>query len=427
MKDKWIHDLHDRMDDFEMDAPDGLWESLQHVPVASGSVKPRPRLITRRRIYGIAASVMVILSLSLYFYLSHKPVPADTVDYISEKTDIKTDKKTDIKADIIKPIDESYLSDNLPATVPSANIVRKNIASVSHAPKVVPATDTESSDVSTTDETVQEVAVVPPHELIDTIQPQEATPGIPRSRDKNKTATPVYIASVKPKTHRLSVGAYTTGGLNSNITHTSTGDVSISSVGPADTEWNDSPKLGILLYNQGKEIRTDIHHRQPIRAGLSLGYRLNRRLSLATGLTYTNLTSDIRDGSESHYFTGEQVLHYIGLPLSVRYDIFQWKRLNLYASAGILVEKNISGKAVRNYILDNRTERHDTEKIKDRPLQWSFNLSSGIEFNLTQQLGLFAEPGVSCYIDNKSPVRNIYKERPVNFNLNLGIRFMIDN
>lgn len=26
MKDKWIQDLHDRMEDYEMDAPDGLWE-----------------------------------------------------------------------------------------------------------------------------------------------------------------------------------------------------------------------------------------------------------------------------------------------------------------------------------------------------------------------------------------------------------------
>lgn len=282
---------------------------------------------------------MAILSLSLYYYLSHQPISADTVDYISEKTDIKTDLKTDIKADIIKQIDKSYLSDNLPATVPSVNAVRKNIASVSSALKVVPATDTESSDVSTTDETVQEVAVAPPHEHNDTIQPQDVTPGIPRSSDKNKAVTTVYIASVKRKTPRLSVGAYTTGGLNSNFSHTSTGDVSVSSIGSADTKWNDSPKLGILLYNQGKEVRTEIHHRQPIRAGLSLGYRLNQRLSLATGLTYTNLTSDIRDGSDSHYFTGEQVLHYIGLPLSVRYDILQWKRLNLYASAGILVEK----------------------------------------------------------------------------------------
>ena len=120
------------------------------------------------------------------------------------------------------------------------------------------------------------------------------------------------------------------------------------------------------------------------------------------------------------------MLHYIGLPLSVRYDIFQWKRLSLYASAGVLVEKNISGKVVRNYVLDNRTERHDSEKITDRPLQWSLNLSSGIELSLTHQLGLFVEPGVSYYIDNKSPVSNIYKELPVNFNLNLGIRFTVE-
>lgn len=396
MKDKWIKDLHDRMEDYEMDAPEGLWESLQHVPVASGSETPQPRLITRRRISGIAASVMAILSLSLYFYLRNQPVSVDAVDYIPEKTDVRT-----------------------------IDAVRKNIVSVSHAAKDVSVADAEPSEISITDETAQETTVEE-SQTADSVQPREVTPSIMRNIEKKQTVNPVYIASVRPATRRFSIGAYTTGGLNSNFSHTSAGDALITSVGPADTGWNDNPRLGILLYNQGKEIRTEIHHRQPIRVGLSFGYRLNQRLSLATGLTYTNLTSDIRDGSESHYLTGEQVLHYVGLPLVVRYDIFQWKRLSLYASAGVLVEKNISGKVVRDYILDNRSERHDSEKITDRPLQWSLNVSSGIEISLTHQLGLFAEPGVSCYIDNKSPVRNIYKERPVNFNLNLGIRFTID-
>ena len=412
MKDKWIKDLHDRMEDFEMDAPDGLWESLQHVPVASGCEKPKTRLVTRRRIYGIAASVMAILSLSLYFYLRNQPVSIDTADYISEKSDVKK-------------IDEPRVSDNI--SVPSANLdaVRKNIASVSHAEKDVTITDAEPADADSHDEGARKTSSGE-NQTVDSIQPREVPSDITRDIDKNETAAPVYIVSVRPTTRRFTVGAYTTGGLNSNFSHSSAGDTHVSSVGPADTEWNDNPKLGILLYNQGKEIRTDIHHRQPLRAALSFGYRLNQRLSLATGLTYTNLTSDIRDGSESHYITGEQVLHYIGLPLSVRYDIFQWKRLSLYASAGVLVEKNISGKVVRNYVLDNRTERHDSEKITDRPLQWSLNLSSGIELSLTHQLGLFVEPGVSYYIDNKSPVSNIYKELPVNFNLNLGIRFTVE-
>jgi len=413
MKDKWIKDLHDRMEDFEMDAPDGLWESLQHVPVVSGCEKPKTRLITRRRIFGIAASVMTILSLSMYFYLRNQPVSVDAVDCIPENTDVRK-------------IDESYVSDNPIRPVPSFDAVRKNIASVSHAVKEVTVIEAGPADAGSQDEVARETSGEE-SQTVDSIQPREVPSDIKRDIEKKQTVTPVYIASVRPTSRRFTVGAYTTGGLNSNFIHTSAGDANVSSVGPADTEWNDNPKLGILLYNQGKEIRTDIHHRQPLRAGLSFGYRLNQRLTLTTGLTYTNLTSDIRDGSESHYLAGEQVLHYIGLPLAVRYDIFQWKRLSLYASAGVLVEKNISGKVERNYVLDNRTEQHDCEKVTDRPLQWSLNLSSGIELSLTHQLGLFVEPGVSYYIDNKSPVSNIYKERPVNFNLNLGVRFTIDN
>ena len=201
------------------------------------------------------------------------------------------------------------MSDNI--SVPSANLdaVRKNIASVSHAEKDVTITDAEPADADSHDEGARKTSSGE-NQTVDSIQPREVPSDITRDIDKNETAAPVYIVSVRPTTRRFTVGAYTTGGLNSNFSHSSAGDTHVSSVGPAETEWNDNPKLGILLYNQGKEIRTDIHHRQPLRAALSFGYRLNQRLSLATGLTYTNLTSDIRDGSESHYITGEQVLHY---------------------------------------------------------------------------------------------------------------------
>lgn len=430
MKDEWIKKLHDSMENFEMDAPDGLWESLEHMSAAPADEKPRPVLVTRRLVYGIAASVMAILSLSLYFYLRCQPVSVDTVGYISEKTDIR---KTS----------EPEMTDDKPCPELPIDALRKNIASVTHAAKDLhakdlPATNAHLAEVSGNGGTAQETTV-DNRQQIEPKQSRDVTPDTPHSDDKtvttvtphsddrNRAVTPVYVASVKTETHRFSLGAYTTGGLNSNLSRTSSGDISISSVGPEDTKWNDNPKLGILLYNQGKEITTDIRHRQPIRAGLSVGYRLSQRISLVTGMTYANLTSDIREGSESHYFTGEQVLHYIGIPLSVRCDVIKWKRLNLYASAGVLAEKNISGKVTRDYVLSNRTERYESGSVTDRPLQWSLNLSSGIEFNLTRHLGIFAEPGVSYYIDNGSPVRNIYKERPVNFNLNLGLRFMIDN
>lgn len=94
--------------------------------------------------------------------------------------------------------------------------------------------------------------------------------------------------------------------------------------------------LGIMAFNHGKEIKTEIRHRIPIRAGISVTYNLNDRIGIGTGLTYANLTSDITEGSDRHYYTGEQTLHYIGIPLNLKYRIFTLRRFDLYASTAYL-------------------------------------------------------------------------------------------
>ena len=49
----------------------------------------------------------------------------------------------------------------------------------------------------------------------------------------------------------------------------------------------------------------------------------------------------------------------------------------------------------------------------------------GVQCRLVSRLSLYAEPGVCYYIDNHSSTDNIYKERPFNFNFNLGLRFTL--
>lgn len=48
-----------------------------------------------------------------------------------------------------------------------------------------------------------------------------------------------------------------------------------------------------------------------------------------------------------------------------------------------------------------------------------------MQFNLSSVVGLYVEPGVSYYFDNGSSVSNIYKEKPLNFNLEFGLRFSL--
>ena len=63
--------------------------------------------------------------------------------------------------------------------------------------------------------------------------------------------------------------------------------------------------------------------------------------------------------------------------------------------------------------------------LRDRRPQWSVDASAGVQYNFSDSFGLYAEPGVGYYFDNGSNVKTIYKEKPFNFNLNVGFRLTV--
>lgn len=50
---------------------------------------------------------------------------------------------------------------------------------------------------------------------------------------------------------------------------------------------------------------------------------------------------------------------------------------------------------------------------------------AGGEIRIVKGLSVYAEPGLSYYFDNGSSIRNIYKDKPLNFSLNLGMRWTV--
>lgn len=100
---------------------------------------------------------------------------------------------------------------------------------------------------------------------------------------------------------RWSVSTGAMGGLGASGTTTAYGDhLVFSSPGVADTK--DSPMLDMNTINRDIETKTEYEHHLPIRIGLSVAYALTDRMSISSGLTYTRLSSDIKDASrESKY------------------------------------------------------------------------------------------------------------------------------
>lgn len=165
------------------------------------------------------------------------------------------------------------------------------------------------------------------------------------------------------------------------------------------------------VYLANHEERQNFY--QPISFGLSVNIPISSKFSVSTGVVYTRLSSDFTSIANSLVYERQQKLHYVGIPLTVQYNVWQWHGLNVYATAGGQADFN-----VKAYMT---TEGTETKLEKDN-LQWSVNAALGVQYNFIPQLGIYVEPGIKHYFDNGSHIQNYFKYKPTNFNLQLGVR-----
>lgn len=182
----------------------------------------------------------------------------------------------------------------------------------------------------------------------------------------------------------------------------------------------------IFDLNQGMEVETKKHYKLPVRAGVRMSVPLTDALAVESGITYTLLSSSVKSGSDENYYHTEQTLHYVGVPLKLRYKLWNSKRIGIYVSGGGMVEKCVSGKAKTKYIIGGSRNSVEEQKVNEKPLQFSATFSAGIEANIAKNTSLFIEPGASYYIDNHSSVDNVYKDKPFNLDLSIGIRINLN-
>ena len=176
-----------------------------------------------------------------------------------------------------------------------------------------------------------------------------------------------------------------------------------------------------LLMSTQSATRTN--HHQPIKAGVSLRIPLSNHWSVSTGATYSYLGSDISQETGNARMETKQKLHYVGIPVNVNYSVLRTNRLNLYASAGVEVEKLVSGKQDTEHYEGDTFTKATSQNVKEGRPQISGNVAVGAEFRIVNQLSVYAEPGLAYHFDNGSDVENIYKEKPLNLNVQVGLRW----
>lgn len=430
MKTNWQKDIHDRLGSYEKDAPEGLWEGIsRRMPKLNdgGMLTDKPQRTAKFRMWrvaGVAATASVALVIGYNFFGN------DVQDNINIPTN--TTKHPNMLASNKKPLGNeptgicaeqaTHSADDLLSeqpTLANASTEQPTLASASTETDVKEISSKEEDSKKEENGKENEQAEVKPEKREDSrVLPKSQNDALLAYNDLTERRGSADVSS------RWSVSTGAMGGLGASGTTTAYGDyLVLSCPGGADTK--DSPMLDMNTVNRDVEQKTEYDHHLPIRIGLSVAYALTDRLSISSGLTYTRLASDIKDASRESKYIGEQRLHYVGIPVNVSYKVASFRWISLYGTAGVLAEKCVSGTTDEGYVENNTMKYTNTQDISSKPLQMSVNAGVGIQFDFIDNVGIYAEPSLSYYFDDGSALQTIYKEKPLNFNLNVGVRFKL--
>lgn len=425
MKTNWQKDIHDRLGSYEKDAPEGLWEGIsRRMPKLNdgGMLTDKPQRTAKFRMWrvaGVAAAASVALVIG-YSFLGN-----DVQDNINIPTN--TTKHPNMLASSQKPIG------NEPTGVCAEQATHSADDLLSEQPKLYKAYTEQPTLASASTETdVKEISSKKENSKEENKQAEVKPEKREDNRMLRKNQDDALLAfndmterrGDEDAPSRWSVSTGAMGGLGASGTTTAYGDYLVLSC-PEGADTKDSPMLDMSSVNRDVETKTEYEHHLPIRIGLSVAYALTDRLSISSGLTYTRLSSDIKDASRESKYIGEQRLHYVGIPVNVSYKVASFRWLGLYGTAGVLAEKCVSGTTDEGYVENNTMKYTNTHDISSKPLQMSVNAGVGIQFDFIDNVGIYAEPGLSYYFDDGSALQTIYKEKPLNFNLNVGVRFKL--
>lgn len=419
----WTSKLRERLDDHKATVPDGLWDKIAERLDDNNAAAPAPLLNNRNRPKTIrlvalalsaAASVAVVVMVALR-------MNDDTINKVAQIYD--------------RPA--ASLHNQAPSSVVNApQRLISSIASTTHASEPMAQTPqaavllAEAAPLSE-DTTYRSVCETPANDLQTITAPDEsnATPdesystsrmrkGGNANKPYNKPSATSYAYSRQTasslQSNRWTVGVHaegiTTDSRNTQrpmLMATRESDMLVSGYPNKVQSVLSNAPLQLADYSQTK------HHYHPMSFGLSVGYNLTPRITLTTGMVYTYASSDFTSSAAGDDIIETQRLHYIGVPLNVKYKVWGNSAIHTYATAGCQADFNVSAKM--------QTGDITTDADKDRT-QWSVGGAVGVQYNILPHMGIYAEPGVRYYIDNKSSVETIFKEKKLNFNLQLGVR-----
>lgn len=386
--DKWSDMLRQQLADSKAPVPDNLWNNIEHLLDSSRIMAGQKAQHTRHTkivrtvaLLSIAASIVLLLVITGHYTNTNsigKIYKYTAQNSLLNKTgqSIPCDKygKTTTVATIAKATPQMHTNYNFNMQNPEVKIDEK------------PSAENNTSNINEND---------------------ASSNCYSDYRDNNNRPMVTTIGSIKDKNvnnekSRWSVAAHTSATFNESHN-------TLQPFRSAPSRQEPYTAIPVLLAKHG-ETR---HHAKPISYGFSVGYALNDKLSLTTGIVYTQASSDFTNITGNDKIVNSQQLHYIGVPIGIKCNVWGNSIVQTYATAHIQADFNVKTTLTTSDI---------KKDINKDNVQFSSGIAAGVQVNVIPQLGIYAEPGLKYYFNNGSDVETIFKDKPCCFNMQIGIR-----
>ena len=394
MKEQWTQDLQKKMSNYEVPTiPEGLWEDIDAAIGETPSKTAKKAALFPNWKKACAAILLLLLIPTTLLFLNNKEnealVEDGSVGYIPQQT--------------------APISHIAPTSSPIAQVNHIATPLAQKAPNMPkpslvlaqePTTQEEETPTHPLEEKQAEKEQTTSTSASQAPQSKEraTAPKVPQNEDapifKQEKQDGIYLA------------------MNASGVNLSSGDW-------ASSVENNIPNDKVTYNDSGSGLSNTFppatyheeEHDRPITIGLQVGIPVADKWSVATGLAYTYLHSEIEDGTALLCIHTDQKLHFIGVPVQLNYQLYNNRYCNIYIGTGGRIDFGVSGKT-----------NHESH-LSHLPVNYSLKASTGVQVKLFKSLNLYAEPSVQYNIPGSKRYKTYYTEHKTMFDLQLGIRF----
>jgi hypothetical protein len=424
-------EVQSKLGDYRAPVPADRWDRIEQ---SLNAAKAARMIVRRRWVAGSAAAAVILLAGILLFI---RPKSDETVPLVSESE--STISPIDAQQDRNRKVEPSENSAHAETSIPAVTLHATKQAKLKGASLTAYDKLERIETVLQRDKTIQVKSERNINEndfssVIKWIWPQRAT-SVADNRSEEEFITiggeqeglfGRYMPDEKERGPIL-LALNGRGGLT-RFQQTVNSPMTLRSAEYAD---NNSPQADakmILTANNTTVNVSEMEHDQPVSFGITLSKPILDNLTLETGLVYTYLSSKARNSSTNFHEQETQHLHYVGIPLNINYNLFSVKKIEVYASVGGMIEKDVYGEFRRtgegqSPELNVSSQEEEITKISQANPQISVNAGIGISYPVYHHLKLYGKIGGAYYFDANNMYKTIYSDSKIVMDLNVGLRY----